>query len=58
MWHYNRKHGGFRKMTRTEQEQNMLCNIKFDVRHHFMYGFYRNASINKLNKMPVAFWQE
>lgn len=45
-------------MTRTEQEQNMLCNIKFDVRHHFMYGFYRNASINKLNKMPVAFWQE
>lgn len=45
-------------MKRTEQEHNMPCNIKFDVRHHFLYGFYSNASINKLNKRPVAFWQE
>lgn len=32
--------------------------MKFDVRHHFIYGFYSNTSINKLNKRPVAFWQE
>jgi len=45
-------------MKRTEQEQNMPCNIKFDVRYHFMFGFYSNASINKLNTRPLAFWQE
>lgn len=55
-------------MTRTEQEQSMPRSIKLDVRHHFVYGFYSNVSINKFRRglnlfcrkrigiLPFFFW--